>query len=46
MNYNNKMIVCILAAGLGKRMKTDLPKCLNLITNPNNKDENIPMIIY
>lgn len=40
------MITCILAAGMGKRMNSNLPKALTLIIDPDDINKKIPMIIY
>lgn len=40
------MIVIIMAGGIGKRMESDLPKVLHMVTHPDNKDIKLPMLIH
>ncbi len=40
------MIVIIMAGGLGKRMESDLPKVLHLVTSPSDTTKSFPMITH
>ena len=40
------MIVIIMAGGLGKRMESNLPKPLHMVTNPISLDIQYPMLIH
>jgi len=40
------MIVIIMAGGLGKRMESEIPKVLHMVTHPYNHNIQYPMLIH